>query len=102
MAEKRALIAAVLCTVGASEFFTQDLEDMDFDEPKQTRKVKNITPQSSSSNGNSQSAEHWYEKGKKDAELGKEMTHPKVKPYTEGYFQGKKGNNLAETEDIPF
>lgn len=86
MAEKRALIAAVLCTVGASEFFTQDLEDMDLEEPlKSTRKVKNITAQSSSNNGNSQSGEYWYEKGKKDAELGEEIKHPKVKPYVEGY-----------------
>jgi hypothetical protein len=112
MAEKRALIAAVLCTVGASEFFTQDLEDMEFDEsPKKTskttvsvsRKVKNITPQSSSHNGNSQSAKHWYEKGKQDALRQKEMTHPQVKPYTEGYFEGEKENNLASvSSDIPF
>jgi len=27
MAEKRALVAAVLVTCGASEFFTQDMED---------------------------------------------------------------------------
>jgi hypothetical protein len=29
MAQKRALVAAVLITVNASEFFTQDVEDMD-------------------------------------------------------------------------
>ncbi len=112
MAEKRALIAAVLCTVGASEFFTQDLEDMDFDEsPKKTskttvsisRKVKNITPQSSSHNGNSQSASDWYEKGKKDAKLGKEAKYPKVKPYIDGYFEETKQRQLRELEqDIPF
>ncbi len=133
MAEKRALIAAVLCSVGASQFFTQDLEDMNFDEPKQTSKVrnapplstadpagiqfqqergsafhalnsiqggsgvKNITPQSSSNNGNSQSAEHWYEKGKKDAEIDEEMKHPKVKPYVEGYNSWyEKGKKDAE------
>lgn len=31
MAQKRAMIAAVLIAVNASEFFTQDIEDMDFD-----------------------------------------------------------------------
>ncbi len=101
MAQKRALIGAVLCTVGASEFFTQDLEDIDFDETKQIKKVRNAPPLSTlnsiqggsgvrnitpkSSNSNNQSAEHWYEKGKKDAELGEEIKHPKVKPYVEGY-----------------
>ena len=30
MAQKRALVAAVLITTNASEFFTQDIEDMDF------------------------------------------------------------------------
>lgn len=30
MAQKRALVAAVVTTVNASEFFTQDIEDMDF------------------------------------------------------------------------
>ncbi len=97
MAEKRALIAAVLCSVGASQFFTQDLEDIDFSESPNKEKVKNITPQSSSNNGNSQSAEHWYEKGKKDAELGQEMKHPKVKPYVEGYDSWyEKGKKDAE------
>jgi hypothetical protein len=104
MAEKRSLIAAVLCTVGASEFFTQDLEDMDFYEsPKKTKNVRNITPQSSSHNGNSQSAKHWYEKGKQDAQLGEEAKYPQVKPYIDGYFEETKQRQLRELEqDIPF
>ena len=36
MAQKRALVAAVLIGVNASEFFTQDVEDMDFIEAKTT------------------------------------------------------------------
>ncbi|MEA5511792.1 hypothetical protein VB715_18630 [Crocosphaera sp. UHCC 0190] len=107
MAEKRALIAAVLCTVGASEFFTQDLEDMDFDEsPQKTRIFKNVTPnqtQSSSNNLPGKSQKDWFELGKKDALLGEEMKYPKVKPYTDGYFEGEKQKKLNELEqDIEF
>lgn len=40
MAQKRALVAAVLIAVNASEFFTQDIEDMDFGQ-----EVIDVTPQ---------------------------------------------------------
>jgi hypothetical protein len=114
MSEKRALIAAVLCTVGASEFFTQDLEDMDFDEsPKKGKKdnknnnrtVKNITPnqnKTSSNNGNGLNPSDWYEKGRNDALLGEEVKYPKVKPYTDGYFFEKQKNLNSLEQDIDF
>lgn len=96
LAQKRALIAAVLCTVGASEFFTQDLDDMEVEEsPKQTRskgsssrgKVRNITPktQPNSNTNKAQSPDQWYQKGKDDARNGNDMKYPKVKPYVEGF-----------------
>ncbi|MGK7932389.1 MAG: hypothetical protein AB4041_13290, partial [Microcystaceae cyanobacterium] len=69
IAQKRSLIAAVLCTVGASEFFTQDLEDIDVEpDSKNNRKVRNITLKThqsndkSSTNTNSLSPEDWYER----------------------------------------
>lgn len=40
MAQKRALVAAVLIGVNASEFFTQDLEDMDLETPT----IIDVTP----------------------------------------------------------
>jgi hypothetical protein len=119
MSEKRALIAAVLCTVGASEFFTQDLEDMDLeDTPKKPRNasgvnrtVKNITPNQNktssnngnrNNNGNGLSPSDWYEKGMNDALLGEEMKYPKVKPYTDGYFFEKQKNLNSLKQDIEF
>lgn len=112
MAEKRSLIAAVLCTVGASEFFTQDLEDMDFDEsPKKTskttvsvsRKVKNITPNSLPNNSKAKTQEEWYQMGLIDASNGEEAKYPKVKPYIDGYYEQTKERQLRELKrDMEF
>lgn len=44
MAQKRSLIAATLIAVNASEFFTQDLEDMDLGPIETTMKEKNEKP----------------------------------------------------------
>lgn len=43
MAQKRALVAATLIAVNASEFFTQDIEDMDFGPPPVQRRVDEAT-----------------------------------------------------------
>ena len=52
MAQKRALVAAILIAVNASEFFTQDVEDMDFgiiegdfaEAPKPQRQTVSVPP----------------------------------------------------------
>ncbi len=92
IAQKRSLIAAVLCTVGASEFFTQDLEDIEVEpQSKNIRKVKNITTKThqsnskSSKNANTLSPEDWYERGKNDALNHQPLKYDKVKPYVDGY-----------------
>ena len=92
IAQKRSLIAAVLCTVGASEFFTQDLEDIEVEpEHNNNRKLKNITTKThqshdkSSKNANSLSPEDWYEQGKNDAQHNQPLKYDKVKPYVDGY-----------------
>ncbi len=91
MASKRALIAAVLCTVGASEFFTQDLEDLDLSSSQPVNKPpKNINPNhhnhsNGNGNNNGKSASDWYERGRHDALNRDEMKSPQVKPYVEGY-----------------
>ena len=93
MAQKRALVAAVLCTVGASEFFTQDLEDLDLSPSQNKPPIRNITPNhhnhSNNGNGhkndNGKSASDWYERGRHDAFNREQMKYPQVKPYVEGY-----------------
>lgn len=45
MAQKRALIAATLLAVNASEFFTQDVEDMDYIDAPYTVREQKPTPQ---------------------------------------------------------
>ncbi len=88
IAQKRSLITAVLCTVGASEFFTQDLEDIDVEpEPKNNRKVRNITTKThqshdkSSTKANSLSPEDWYERGRNDAKNNQPLKYEKAEQY---------------------
>lgn len=52
MAQKRALVAAVLVTTGASEFFTQDIEDMDFSDAPPTPEPVRPSRQQKRKNGN--------------------------------------------------
>ncbi|MDJ0581693.1 hypothetical protein [Crocosphaera sp.] len=126
MAQKRSLIAAVLCSVGASQFFTQDLEDMDFavrpcslagsqgtrtktEQPKQTRKVKNITLKSRSinneisSDSKAKTKEEWYQMGIIDASNGEEAKYPNVQPYLDGFYEETKQRQLRKLEkDMEF
>jgi hypothetical protein len=61
MAQKRALVAATLVAVNASEFFTQDIEDLEYIdaevvvEEKPKRKAAKSPPRKSKSNGNGRS-----------------------------------------------
>ncbi len=95
MAQKRALVAAVLCTVGASEFFTQDLDDLEDNsyptkgKNGKNRSEKNITSKSKISNSHSpkNSPQYWQQKGQDDASKGLEPQHPNIQPYMKGYNQ---------------
>lgn len=77
MAQKRSLIAAVLCTGGESEFFTQEMDDLEDNfshSNNNTRKKiqgKYITSESNISHSHSpkNSAEYWQHKGIEDQDF---------------------------------
>ena len=65
MAQKRALVAAVLITTNASEFFTQDIEDMDFIDAtyREVQPTVTYTPQPEKMTTTSRQAEITQELG---------------------------------------
>ena len=82
MAQKRALVGAVILATNASDFFTQDLEDMPdiFDQPKDVTPIK---PQQTAS-------------PQKPVETKVDMSNPADYVVTFGKF---KGINLGEIQD---
>lgn len=63
MAQKRALVAATLITVNASEFFTQDMEDIAYDDVINVTPSQTATPQAQPANGNGGNGKivHWID-----------------------------------------
>ena len=105
MAQKRALVAVVLCAAGASKFFTQDREDSIVPSYDQAKQVKYVTqPKSTSTNNSPDSSakpktrEDWYAKGVIDASNGEAVKYPNVKPYVDGFYSETKGRELRKLE----
>jgi len=65
MAQKRAMVAATLITVNASEFFTQDLEDLDLGVVEGTFETRTTAPSGDGDNEDDNvpsNGEHWIDK----------------------------------------
>lgn len=99
MAQKRALVAAVLIAVNASEFFTQDIEDMDFgviegEIVEQPRPQKSATTRT---NGNGHKPVQTV--GDAAAVSGDEMdsTPPTIDQGKRELFRGKVQSNRRPT-----
>ncbi len=79
MAQKRALVAAVLVGTGASEFFTQDLDDFDQSESQQQRKPAEKKEGNGNGNGNGNghpaTAQDWLKHGDVIGALRRALPH---------------------------